>query len=140
MLDTLDNYSMVSWTGDLENPEMVLETFKEDVSTEPLEGHSVVALNQQQSRAFLCDTKGSNTVSTYGFEEGAWVKKRTFEQNDENILMLEVSKNEKWCCATILNGFKLWHVDKSTFQVLLLPNGVRNNQATSSSQLGISWQ
>ena len=40
--------------------------------------------------------------------------------------MLELSKNEFWCCATILNGFKLWNTDRDESKFLALPNGVRN--------------
>ena len=63
---------------------------------------------------------------SYKVEEGAWVKARVFQENKENILMLELSKNEHWCCATVLNGFILWHVTEEKVQRLLLPNGVRN--------------
>merc|ERR1712013_890916 len=42
------------------------------------------------------------------------------------ILMLELSKNEKWCCATILNGFRLWSIYEEKCIALKLPNGVRN--------------
>ncbi len=35
-------------------------------------------------------------------------------------------QNEQWCCATILNGFILWHVSEERVQKLKLPNGVRN--------------
>ena len=35
-------------------------------------------------------------------------------------------KNEQWCCATILNGFILWHVSDERVQKLKLPNDVRN--------------
>ena len=40
--------------------------------------------------------------------------------------MLELSKNEQWCCATILNGFILWNITGDKVQKLVLPNGVRN--------------
>ena len=33
MLETLDSYSMISWTGDLADPRMVLETFKAEWRT-----------------------------------------------------------------------------------------------------------
>ena len=126
MLETLDSYSMISWTGDLADPRMVLETFKEDKPVGALEGHSVITFNEKQTMAFLCDTPDSNSVVMYTIEEGAWARSRQFEENKENILMLELSKNEQWCCATILNGFKLWHVSEERVQRLVLPNGVRN--------------
>ena len=35
-------------------------------------------------------------------------------------------RTEKWCCATTLNGFKLWNIEDERFQNFQLPNGVRN--------------
>ena len=57
-----------------------------------LEGHSVITFNEKQNMAFLCDTLGSNSVVVYTIEDKAWVKSRAFEENKENILMLELSK------------------------------------------------
>merc|ERR1719206_1663443 len=59
-------------------------------------------------------------------EDGFWVKEREFEENLEPILMLELSKNEKWCYAAIQKGFKLWSIDDDRFVELKLPSGVRN--------------
>ena len=126
MSDCIDNYTMIIWTGNLDDPKMFLETYEDGVSANKLEGHSVIALNKKQTKVFLCSTEGSNTVSGYELKDGQWVKGRTFEVNEEQILMLEVSRNEKWCCATILRGFKLWHVETDTVQQLFLPHGVRN--------------
>jgi hypothetical protein len=30
-------------------------------------------------------------------------------------------QNENWCYATILNGFKLWHVDTNQYQASICP-------------------
>ena len=53
---------------------------------------SVITFNEKQNMAFLCDTLGSNSVVVYTIEDKAWVKSRAFEENKENILMLELSK------------------------------------------------
>ena len=42
MLETLDSYSMISWTGDLADPRMVLETFKGDKPIGALPGNNMV--------------------------------------------------------------------------------------------------
>ena len=91
-VETLDSYSMISWTGDWADPRMVLETFKGDEPVGALEGHSVITFNEKQTLAFLCDTQGSNSVVVYRMEDKAWIKSRQFEENKENILMLEISK------------------------------------------------
>jgi len=41
-------------------------------------------------------------------------------------LMLELSKNEKWCYGTTQKGFKLWNIYEDRFVQLKLPSGVRN--------------
>ena len=96
-----------------------LSTVRDGIEAAPLKGHSVMTMNVRQTQAFLCDTEGSYTVAMYRlkstlalwnmtscfrFEDGAWVKGRTFEENKEKVLMLEVSircffgeKNLKFC-------------------------------------------
>ena len=86
-----------------------LSTVRDGKQAAMLKGHSVVTMNARQTQAFLCDTEGSYTVALYRlkptlsflknvyfglcfrFEDGAWVKERTFEENKEKVLMLEVS-------------------------------------------------
>ena len=65
-----------------------------------------------------------------------WVRENTFEDNEEQILMLELSKTEQWCMATLQNGFKLWKIETGRQVKLRLPAGVRNiskshNQSSS---------
>ena len=125
MLDSLEKYAMISWSGKFESPGVVVTVKKEEVVA-TLEGHSVVCTNKMQDLAFLCDTPGSNTVAMYRLEGSQWVKERSFKENTTQILMLDLSKTEAWCCATVLNGFKLWHLESDKFQYLDLPHGVRN--------------
>ena len=86
-----------------------LSTVRDGIQAAMLKGHSVVTMNVRQTQAFLCDIEGSYTVAMYRlkptltflknvwfelcfrFEDGAWVKERTFEENKERVLMLEVS-------------------------------------------------
>lgn len=129
MVDSLDQYSVTSWTGDTvegSKPEMTLQTYKSGIPANPLDGHSVVIVNLAQNRAFICADLSNFTVSSFVYKDGFWKKERNFTENDSEILMLELSKNEKWCCATLLNGFKLWNVKEDKEVRLKLPNGIRN--------------
>jgi len=126
MVETLDNYSVISWTGDKEKPEMALQTYKSGLAVNTLKGHSAITMNEKQTKAFFCQTPGSYTVSIHEYRDGFWKRERDFETCDVEILMLELSKNEKWCCATILNGFRLWSIYEEKCIALKLPNGVRN--------------
>ena len=126
MVDTLDNYSIISWTGDREKPEMALQSYKGGIAANTLKGHSAITMSEKQTRAFLCQTKGSYTVTVHQYKDGFWKRERDFDDCDEEILMLELSKNEKWCTATVLNGFRLWSIYEDKCIKLKLPNGMRN--------------
>ncbi len=52
----------------------------------------MITFNEKQNMAFLCDTLGNNSVVVYTIDDNVWVKSRSFEENKENILMLELSK------------------------------------------------
>ena len=138
MVDCLDNYSVISWSGDTEKPTMTLQTFMANIPANPLQGHSALAFNIKQTRAFICGVAGTatNQVTCYVYRDGFWVRDKNFEDNDERILMLELSKSETWCMATLQNGFKLWKIDTGRQVKLRLPAGVRNiskslNQSSS---------
>ncbi|XP_023324790.1 NACHT and WD repeat domain-containing protein 2 [Eurytemora carolleeae] len=126
MLDTLDSYSIISWTGDITNPRIILETMRKGVSSEMLVAWNGIAMNKKQTQCFICEIRDKKTVCEYNLVQGVWKKKRNLQENNENILMLDMSTNENWCYATILNGFKLWKVENNEHQELYLPNGVRN--------------
>ena len=95
MVETLDNYSVTSWTGDKERPDMALQTYKAGIAANTLKGHSAITMNEKQTRTFLCQTKGSYTVTAHEYRDGFWKRERDFEACDVEILMLELSKNEK---------------------------------------------
>merc|ERR1719397_1041780 len=95
MVETPDNYSVISWTGDKEKPEMALQTYKNGLAVNTLKGHSAITMNEKQTKAFFCQTPGSYTVSTHEYRDGFWKRERDFEACDVEILMLELSKNEK---------------------------------------------
>ena len=145
MVDTLDNYSVLTWRGDSEIPAVTLQTYRANIPANPLEGHSALALNTKQTRAFICgagEPQGSSNhqVSSFVYKEGFWVREKNFQENAEIILMLEISKTETWCMATLQNGFKLWKIETGREVELKLPAGVRNisKSHNNSSSLVLS--
>ena len=126
MVDCLENYSIISWSGDTSNPSMCLETFRANIPNNPLRGHCALTLNTKQTRAFLCENQDNFTVSSYCCRDGFWVREREFAENNDPVLMLDLSKTEAWCCATLQAGFKLWNINTGDQIILKLPPGVRN--------------
>ena len=126
MLDIDQNYSIMAWSGDVSDAWMQLHTCKGGKQSVPLDHHSCIALSESQARAFVCNNRDDFTVAAYRFVEGRWENERTFAENRDKIMMLQLSKNEMWCIATVLTGFVLWNVDDDRHQVLQLPGGVRN--------------
>merc|ERR1711981_820409 len=99
MVETLENYSIITWSGKQEEPNMYLQTYKDKIPCNPLEGHSSMILNQKQTRAFVCENQEDFTVTVF--------------------------KNENWCYAAIQKGFKVWNINDERFVELKLPSGVR---------------
>ena len=77
MLESLDHYCMVTWTGDQADPAMVLHTVRGEQQLPALPGHSVITYNEAQTLALLGDTPGSHTVAAYRAEAGAWLRQYT---------------------------------------------------------------
>ena len=77
MLESLDHYCMVTWTGDQADPAMMLHTVRGEQQLPALTGHSVITYNEAQTLALLCDTPGSHTVAAYRAEAGEWIRPYT---------------------------------------------------------------
>ena len=140
MIETLENYSLISWSGAADNPDMTLQTYRANIPANPLNGHCSIAINQKQTRAFICETPNTYRVSSHVYKDGFWVRDREFDDNTDPVLMLGISKNEAWCYATLQKGFKLWNINDGQQVKLLLPPGVRNisKSLNKSSSLVLS--
>ncbi len=72
MLDTLENYSLVTWQQeDGEGKSKVsleLQTFRGQETALPLAGHTVVTTNSKQNRAFICRDTKDYTVSAFLYQ------------------------------------------------------------------------
>ena len=125
---SLEQYSIISWSGDEDDDTGGLQSFVDGQPTEFLPYYGSLALTEDQTRAFLCDNQapGNNTVSRYEFTNGRWEQELMFQYNEDNILMMSLSVDEQWCIATTMRGFKLWSVDGRQSKKLLLAKNVRN--------------
>ena len=63
----------------------------------PYETDALAAYKQAPLLVVLPETVKESLIFCSRFEDGAWVKGRTFEENKEKVLMLEVSIRYKLC-------------------------------------------
>ena len=61
---------------------------------QPLDFHSGIALSKDQTKAFVCDVKESNTLSMFQFDNGQWNKSFTYSENKFPLLMVQLSHDE----------------------------------------------
>ena len=129
------DYSMVHWSGELNDPKMSLHTYKDGFAGLPLEFHSAVTLNKKQTKAWMCTSAKSskpNNVEVCYYKNGCWLKEKQYEDNLHPLLQLCLSIDESFLIGTIMTGFQLWRTGKSSAKeegkgtTLKLPSGIRN--------------
>jgi hypothetical protein len=139
---SLTDLSIVSWSGDQNDPTMGLQSVQEGEWSPLVPAHSGIVLNGAQTRAYLCAEPGSSRVSRWERPHGEWEQAASYGENTAGVLMLSLSVLETWVISTATNGFHLWHVENRQSRVLSLPNGVRNvcKRRGVSSDLVLSAQ
>jgi len=111
-MKTLTDFCKVSWTGIASDPRIELQRCQDGKRGRPLLAHTAVTLNQAQSKAFLCDTSKSFAVSEYELDGLDWKKVQCLGDTTDEVVMLALSTDERWCIATTLKGFRLWNLQE----------------------------
>ncbi|KAI4484543.1 hypothetical protein M0804_007109 [Polistes exclamans] len=129
----LDEYRIVFWSGNIEDPIMLLHTYKKKNALEVFHFHSAMVINNQKNTLYACTTKDVYKITKYVVDETSafWEEKedipRAYNDDVEYLLQLKLDKEEEYLLATTGNGFVVWFLEsKSDAHVLMLPNGVRN--------------
>ena len=135
-MDSVTDYSITFWSGELDKTAMSLQTFKDDIAGEALDFHSVIVINNNQSHVWVCPSTDSNDIVMYEYTDQCWKVCKTYDTNPYPLLQLKLSTEEHFVIGTFMTGFLLWStkvetgVLKDTFKksatVLHLPNGIRN--------------
>ncbi|XP_033222269.1 NACHT and WD repeat domain-containing protein 2 [Belonocnema kinseyi] len=144
---TLEEYRITFWTGSLEDPLMLLHTYRKKGSLDSFHYHSAMVMTNEKKTLYACTTKENYRVSKYIIDESSsyWEKVLDMPRADnddvEYLLQLKLDKDEETLLATTGNGFVLWFLEsKSDAIILLLPNGVRNisTRMMNSSSIMVS--
>ena len=65
LLETVESARIVTWSGDVGDPDLALQSVSEDGWGPSLSLHSVFALSASLSIAFVCDNTEDFTISSY---------------------------------------------------------------------------
>ena len=142
MMNSLTDLAIICWSGLTSDPRLELQRSHEGRVGCRLSGHSALVLNRALSCAFICDTAKSFAVAEYHLnaEDLSWEKQRCLGNSEDDIVMLALSIDERWCIATTLRGFRLWRLaeqqqisskqlqqlESPVCKTLWLPPAVRN--------------
>ena len=112
-MESLTNYSFLHWSGDMNNTQMALATYKDDEPIPPLEFHNGIALNKSQTKAWVCSTPDSNDVQMYEFRHGNWYNAKNYENKEYVLLEIKISQDEQYIIGTHMTGYILWKTARS---------------------------
>lgn len=133
VMDTILDFSIIHWSGEMSNPAMAVETFKDGNIGQVLEFHSAIVVNKAQTLCWVCPQPDCHDISMFAFRNQCWWREKDYPKNPYPLLQLGLSQDEKYVIGTFMTGFQLWHIqisnDSNTGEgctTLKLPSGVRN--------------
>ncbi|CAB4067000.1 unnamed protein product [Lepeophtheirus salmonis] len=122
-----EEFSIFYWSGEMNDPSMSLETYKNGKGSKVLQFSNGIAINKDQSRCWVCDcSNGSFDVSGYINKNDKWIKEKSFSKNKYPLLQIELSQDERIVIGTFMTGFQIWMRFSNESSTLFLPSGVRN--------------
>ena len=132
---SLNDYSLICWSGDVSDPKMTLSTTKNGTeSTSIINFHSAFVLNAEQTKFWACGNPVTYDISLFEFVGGSWKKVKDFAENKQILLQISLSTDQKYLIGTYHGGFHIWsnheksgaYNDSPKHLNLKLPNAVRN--------------
>ena len=106
-VNNLKDLSIIYWSGEDTNKEMILETHKDGEIGRDLVFHSSFTLSAEQDKVWVCDQAETHDVTMYKFSNCGWAKEKTYSKNSYPLLMLELSSDEIFVIGTFMTGFQV---------------------------------
>ena len=113
---SLPDYSLLRWSGNINDSKMVFEDYKNGVNIPPLNCHGGIVLNKKQSKVRTCADPETNNVSVFAFKNDHWLKKKEFCDNPYPIIQLALSLDETYLIGTFTDGFILWKLTEGMWK------------------------
>jgi WD40 repeat protein len=100
--------------------------------------HSVLIFSKNKKRLYTCIEIADNYLECYlnkaeiakknVQKKRTWKYHNTLDENNDQILALVLSDNEKYLLAVVLGGFKVYYLKTGQGKPLKLPTGIKNVQ------------
>ena len=130
---SLDDFCIINWSGNAYlDTSMVLSTFKDGTEVESLNFYSVIAMNRNQTKVWVCSTPSSDSVEMYEMRDKKWILCAGYKKNSSPFLQLSLSNNEMYVIGAFTAGFQLWKTSSESISLVeksmtfTLPYGVFN--------------
>ncbi|ROT75470.1 putative NACHT and WD repeat domain-containing protein 2 isoform X2 [Penaeus vannamei] len=120
------DYSIICWSGDFDDKNLLIHTVVEGNAFENLDFHSVMTWTTCRTYLYCCVQDHGQDVCAYTKGEASWTLDRIIAPNDEKLLMLHLTHDQKHLIGTFMLGFKAWEVESGKGWTLRLPHGIRN--------------
>ena len=92
---------------------MSMVTHKDSGTSATLEFHSGVAVNEEQTKAWVCSIPESNDLVMWEFRHGHWYEEKVYETNPYPLIQIKLSPDEDFVMGTFISGFELWKTGKT---------------------------
>ncbi|XP_047484728.1 uncharacterized protein LOC125036301 [Penaeus chinensis] len=120
------DYSIICWSGDFDDKNLLIHTVVDGTAFENLDFHSVMTWTNCRTYLYCCVQEHGQDVCSFTKGESSWILDRIIAPNDEKLLMLHLTHDQKHLIGTFMLGFKAWEVDSGQGWTLRLPHGIRN--------------
>ncbi|KAG7172706.1 NACHT and WD repeat domain-containing protein 2-like [Homarus americanus] len=133
-----NDYSLVCWSGDFDDKNMLVHTVVASTSFPILEFHrgthlhlipgSVMTWTKCRRWLYCCTEDHGQDVCVYRRDDEAscWTLDRVVAPNNHKLLMVHLTGDQKHLIGTFMTGFQVWEVESGAAWTLMLPHGIRN--------------
>ncbi|XP_037797036.1 NACHT and WD repeat domain-containing protein 2-like [Penaeus monodon] len=135
------DYSIICWSGDFDDKNLLIHTVVDGNAFENLDFHRysegevtkergggkcVMTWTTCRTYLYCCVQEHGQDVCAFTKGESSWMLDRIIAPNDEKLLMLHLTHDQKHLIGTFMLGFKVWEVESGKGWTLRLPHGIRN--------------
>ncbi|XP_069163973.1 NACHT and WD repeat domain-containing protein 2 [Procambarus clarkii] len=121
-----NDYSLICWSGDFDNKDLLIHTVDGGTTFPNLEFHSVMTWTKCRRWLYCCTHQHDQDVCVFRRGDSCWTLERVVAPNDHKLLMLHLTGDQNHLIGTFMMGFQVWEVEQGRAWTLKLPHGIRN--------------